>query len=115
MKILNSQKFLSVGMTPADYRTGMIHLMMLLEKHSEGLIALSGCLAGEVSSALMRGDYNGAKETALWYKELFGKDLPGGKSIFTVKFEVKNAAELDSIRNKLLNIRDVVGSRRGQN
>ena len=48
-------------------------------------------------------------------KELFGKDLPGGKSIFTVKFEVKNAAELDSIRNKLLNIRDVVGSRRGQN
>ena len=48
-------------------------------------------------------------------KELFGKDLPGGKSIFTVKFEVKNAAELDAIRNKLLNIRDVVGSRRGQN
>ena len=48
-------------------------------------------------------------------KELFGKDLPGGKSIFTVKFEVKNAAELDNIRNKLLNIRDVVGSRRGQN
>ena len=48
-------------------------------------------------------------------KELFGKDLPGGKSTFTVKFEVKNAAELDSIRNKLLNIRDVVGSRRGQN
>ena len=48
-------------------------------------------------------------------KELFGKDLPGGKSIFTVKFEVKNASELDAIRNKLLNIRDVVGSRRGQN
>ena len=48
-------------------------------------------------------------------KELFGKDLPGGKSTFTVKFEVKNAAELDAIRNKLLNIRDVVGSRRGQN
>ena len=48
-------------------------------------------------------------------KELNGKDLPGGKSIFTVKFEVKNAAELDIVRNKLLNIRDVVGSRRGQN
>ena len=46
----------------------------LLEKHSEGLIALSGCLAGEVSSALVRGDYNGAKEAALWYSELFGKD-----------------------------------------
>ncbi|MBQ8580142.1 MAG: bifunctional (p)ppGpp synthetase/guanosine-3',5'-bis(diphosphate) 3'-pyrophosphohydrolase [Oscillospiraceae bacterium] len=48
-------------------------------------------------------------------KELFGKDLPGGKSVFTVKFEVKDVSELDLIRNRLLNIRDVVGSRRGQN
>ena len=48
-------------------------------------------------------------------KELTGKDLPGGKSLFVVRFEVKNAAELDAIRNKLLNIRDVIGSRRGQN
>ena len=48
-------------------------------------------------------------------KELAGKDLPGGKSTFTVRFEVKNVAELESIRSKLLNIRDVIGSRRGQN
>ena len=48
-------------------------------------------------------------------KELTGKDIPGGHSVFTVRFEVKNVAELESIRNKLLNIRDVIGSRRGQN
>ena len=48
-------------------------------------------------------------------KELNGKDLPGGHSVFTVRFEVKNVAELESIRNKLLSIRDVIGSRRGQN
>ena len=48
-------------------------------------------------------------------RELFGKDLPGGRSIFTVRFEVANVAELDMIRNKLLNIRDVIGARRGQN
>ena len=48
-------------------------------------------------------------------KELTGKDLPGGRSTFTVRFEVRNVAELDSIRTKLMNIRDVVGSRRGQN
>ena len=48
-------------------------------------------------------------------KELNGKDLPGDRSIFTVRFEVKNVAELESIRKKLLNIRDVVSSRRGQN
>ena len=48
-------------------------------------------------------------------KELAGKDLPGGRSTFTVRFEVKNVAELEAIRSKLLNIRDVIGSRRGQN
>jgi len=48
-------------------------------------------------------------------KELSGKDIPGGRSVFTVRFEVKNASELDTIRNKLMSIRDVVGSRRGQN
>ena len=48
-------------------------------------------------------------------RELYGKDLPGGHSVFTVRFEVKNVEELESIRNKLLNIRDVMGSRRGQN
>ena len=53
--------------------------------------------------------------TRVRVKELNGKDLPGGKSVFTVRFEVKDVAELDSIRNKLLAIPDVVGSRRGQN
>ena len=48
-------------------------------------------------------------------KELNGRDLPGGRSMFVVRFEVKNVAELESIRKKLLNIRDVVASRRGQN
>ena len=53
--------------------------------------------------------------TRVRVKELNGKDLPGGKSVFTVRFEVKNVEELDSIRNKLLAIPDVIGSRRGQN
>ena len=48
-------------------------------------------------------------------KELYGKDMPGGHSIFTVRFEVKNVAELETIRNRLMSIRDVMGSRRGQN
>ena len=48
-------------------------------------------------------------------KELYGKDLPGGKSTFTVRFEVKDVSELEIIRSKLLNVRDVIGTRRGQN
>ncbi|MBR6567412.1 MAG: DNA polymerase III subunit alpha, partial [Clostridia bacterium] len=33
----------------------------------------SACLAGEIPSLLMKGDYEGAKSTALWYKEVFGE------------------------------------------
>ena len=48
-------------------------------------------------------------------KELAGKDLPGGRSMFTIRFEVKNTQELEFIRKKLISIKDVTGSRRGQN
>ena len=53
--------------------------------------------------------------TRVRMKEINGKDLPGGHSVVTVRFEVKDVDELDSIRNKLMNIRDVIGTRRGQN
>ena len=53
--------------------------------------------------------------TRVHMKEISGKDMPGGHSVITVRFEVKNVDELDSIRNKLMNIRDVIGTRRGQN
>src|SRR3989344_764152 len=44
----------------------------LLRKHSEGLIALSACLGGEVSRALLSNQYEKAKITALEYKDIFG-------------------------------------------
>ena len=53
--------------------------------------------------------------TRMRMKEISGKDLPGGHSMITVRFEVKDVEELDTIRNKLMNIRDVLGTRRGQN
>ncbi len=46
----------------------------LLEKHHDGIIALSGCLNGEVPRRLRAGDYAGAKKVALKYQALFGKD-----------------------------------------
>ena len=46
----------------------------LLRAHSEGLIALSACLAGEIPRRILHGDYEGAKAYALEMRELFGED-----------------------------------------
>lgn len=46
----------------------------LLEKYHKGIIALSACLAGEIPKALMRGNYELAKEKALKYKRIFGEN-----------------------------------------
>ena len=46
----------------------------LLQAHTEGLIALSACLAGEVPRLIRGGDYAGAKAAALEMAEFFGPD-----------------------------------------
>lgn len=47
----------------------------LLEKHSKGLICTSACLGGVVSTHLLKGNYEKAKEEAIYYKDLFGDDF----------------------------------------
>jgi DNA polymerase-3 subunit alpha len=44
----------------------------LLKQYGEGIIVLSGCIGGEVSDALRNGQYEIAKKTAEWYKDVFG-------------------------------------------
>ena len=46
----------------------------LLRRHSEGLIGLSACLAGEIPRRLVGGDYEGAREYALTMQEILGRD-----------------------------------------
>ena len=43
-----------------------------LREHSNGLVALSACLAGEVAQHILAGRMDDAKKAALWYKETFG-------------------------------------------
>lgn len=44
-----------------------------LREHSEGLIALSACLGGELSRAIASKNYEKAKKIALEHEEIFGK------------------------------------------
>ena len=43
----------------------------LLKEHNEGIICLSGCLKGEVTEKMLKDDWDGAKEAALRFAEIF--------------------------------------------
>ena len=45
----------------------------LLRAHSEGLIGLSACLAGEIPRRIINGDYDGAKTYALEMRDILGE------------------------------------------
>ncbi|MDO8589040.1 MAG: DNA polymerase III subunit alpha [Armatimonadota bacterium] len=46
----------------------------LLAQHSEGLIALTACLAGEVPRFCVKGDLDGARKATAEYREIFGRN-----------------------------------------
>ncbi|MDD2221475.1 MAG: DNA polymerase III subunit alpha [Clostridia bacterium] len=46
----------------------------LLQQYHDGLICLSGCIAGELPALLLENRYEQAKELAARYRELFGED-----------------------------------------
>lgn len=68
----NLTKLVSIGHTKGFYYKPRID-KDLLREHGEGIIALSACLAGDVQSRLLKGDYNGAKEEALEFLGIFGE------------------------------------------
>ena len=45
----------------------------LLREHAEGLICLSGCVAGDIPRAILRGDYEAARARAVELQALFGE------------------------------------------
>ncbi len=67
----NLIKLVSAGFTEGFYSKPRVD-KELLEKHSEGLIALSACLAGELPRLIMKNEYEKAREKALWFKRVFG-------------------------------------------
>ncbi len=68
----NLMKIVSKGFVDGFYYKPRVDYEVL-EMYSEGIIALSACLAGEVQKNLARGLYDEAKEVALRYEAMFGK------------------------------------------
>lgn len=66
------------SMSAASYAEGYYYKPRIdyevLEANKEDVIVQSACILGEVSHRLYCDDYEGAKEIAMWYKNVFGDD-----------------------------------------
>ena len=69
----NLMKIVSKGFTEGYYYKPRVD-KELLRTYSEGIIALSACLAGEVQRYLLRGLTEEAKKAALEYQDIFGEN-----------------------------------------
>ena len=68
----NLMKIVSKGFVEGYYYKPRVDKQVLRE-YSEGIIALSACLAGEVQRYLTKGLYEEAKKAALEYRDIFGE------------------------------------------
>lgn len=68
----NLMKIVSKGFIDGFYYKPRVDYE-ILEQYSEGIIALSACLAGEVQRYLAGGFYEEGKKAALKYQKIFGK------------------------------------------
>ncbi|KXG74933.1 DNA polymerase III subunit alpha [Thermotalea metallivorans] len=68
----NIMKLVSKGYIEGFYYKPRVDLS-LLEKHREGIIALSACVAGNVQRELLNDHYEGAKQEALKLQAIFGR------------------------------------------
>lgn len=68
----NMMKIVSKGFLEGFYYKPRVD-KEVLSLHSEGIIALSACLGGEVAGNIRRGFYEEAKNAALSYQEIFGE------------------------------------------
>ncbi|MGL4877059.1 DNA polymerase III subunit alpha [Paraclostridium dentum] len=74
-----------------------------IKKHSEGIIALSACLAGDVSQALMNRNYDKAKNIALKYKEIFGEEN------YYLEIQDHNLPEQKEVNRELIRLSKEIG------
>ncbi len=69
----NLMKIVSAGFVEGYYYKPRVDLEVL-QRYHEGIIATSACLAGQVQRLLVRGFYEEARQAALTYEQIFGKD-----------------------------------------
>lgn len=98
----NLVKIVSLGHTEGFYYKPRVDYD-LLKEHSEGIIALSACLAGEIPKRLLSGDYEDAKKRAQNYIDIFGKEN------FFIELQDHSLSEQKQIMPSLIRLADELG------
>src|SRR5256714_2071218 len=70
---VNLMRLCTIGQMEGMYYKPRIDKEVLAQ-HSQGLIALSGCLQVEAASRIVDGDVAGAREAVSGYRDIFGKE-----------------------------------------
>jgi len=98
----NLCQLVSTSFTEGAYRTPRID-MELLRKHSDGLIALSACISGEIPKLIINDRYNEAKAKAIELQELFGAEN------FYLELQDHGFANQPEVNKDLIKLHDETG------
>lgn len=92
----NLVKLSSISYTEGFYYKPRID-KELLKKYHEGLICLSACIMGEIPRKILNNNYEGAKESAIEFKNIFGED-------FYLEVQSNKLREQTLVNQKLIQI-----------
>ena len=99
----NLSYLVSCGFTEGFYVKPRIDLE-LLKEHSEGLIALSACLAGYIPTAILSGDIDAARHNIRQMLEIFGEDN------FYLELQNHGISEQDIVNEELIKLSNETGA-----
>lgn len=98
----NLMKLVSIGYTEGFYYKPRVD-HPALEKYSEGLIAMSACLSGEIPQAVLSHDTQKAKEIAIYYDRVFGRGN------FYLELQQNGIREQNLVNTALVNLSNQTG------
>ena len=98
----NLIKLVSLAWTEGFYNKPRVD-EQLLEKYSEGLICLSACLAGLLPRLILNGEYENAKNKALYYQSIYGKGN------YYIELQDHGIAEQAIVNEQLIKISNETG------
>ena len=98
----NLIKLVSLGFTEGFYYKPRVDIE-LLRMYNKGLIALSACMAGSISRAILQGNPQLAKKEALLYDDIFGRGN------FFLELQDHEISEQKAVNSALISLHQETG------